>query len=62
MIAEWAHKLHCDNVIMGTRGLGTVTPLLLGSVTHEVIHEMDPGIPVTLVKHDSDIASSGDHR
>jgi nucleotide-binding universal stress UspA family protein len=49
-IATCAQTLHCDKVIMGTRGLGTVTQLLLGSVTHAVIHLMDPGIPVTLVK------------
>lgn len=50
LIAAWASKLGCDKVIMGTRGLGTVTQLLLGSVTNAVIHEMDPRIPVTLVK------------
>ena len=50
MIAAWAKKLHCDKVIMGTRGLGTMSQLLLGSVTHEAIHKMDPEIPVTLVK------------
>jgi nucleotide-binding universal stress UspA family protein len=49
-IAEWAKKLHCDKVIMGTRGLGTATQLLLGSVSHDAIHLMDPRIPVTLVK------------
>ena len=49
-IAAWALSLQCDKVIMGTRGLGTVTQLLLGSITHAVIHYMDPGIPVTLVK------------
>jgi nucleotide-binding universal stress UspA family protein len=53
-IAAYASKLHCDKVIMGTRGLGAVTQLLLGSVTHEVIHRIDPHIPVTLVKHGID--------
>lgn len=51
LIAEQAKKLDCDKVIMGTHGYGTVTQLLLGSVSHEVIHLMDPGIPVTLVKN-----------
>ncbi len=55
-IAEWARKLHCDKVIMGTRGLGTVRQLLLGSVTHEVIRQMHPGIPITLVKDGIDAA------
>ncbi len=35
---------------MGTHGYGTVTQLLLGSVSHEAIPMMDPEIPVTLVK------------
>jgi nucleotide-binding universal stress UspA family protein len=51
VIAEQAKKLHCDKVIMGTHGFGTVTQLLLGSVSHEAIHLMDPEIPVTLVKN-----------
>jgi nucleotide-binding universal stress UspA family protein len=53
-IAEQARKLGCDKVIMGTRGLGTVGQLLLGSVSHEAIHLMDPDIPVTLVKSGTD--------
>jgi nucleotide-binding universal stress UspA family protein len=56
VIAAWARKLHCDKVIMGTRGLGTVSQLLLGSVTHAVIHQLDPNIPVTLVKDGIDMA------
>ena len=51
VIADQATKLHCDKVIMGTHGFGTITQLLLGSVSHEAIHLMDPGIPVTLVKN-----------
>jgi nucleotide-binding universal stress UspA family protein len=50
-IAEQATKLQCDKVIMGTHGFGTITQLLLGSVSHEAIHLMDPAIPVTLVKN-----------
>jgi len=50
VIADSAKKLGCDKVIMGTRGLGTMSQLLLGSVSHEAIHLMDPAIPVTLVK------------
>ncbi|MEO8486412.1 MAG: universal stress protein [Betaproteobacteria bacterium] len=51
VIAEQARKLGCDEVIMGTHGFGRVTRLLHGSVSHEAIHLMDAGIPVTLVKH-----------
>lgn len=50
VIAECAQKMHCDKVIMGTHGFGTITQLILGSVSHEAIHQMDPRIPVTLVK------------
>jgi nucleotide-binding universal stress UspA family protein len=50
VIAHCAKELRCDKVIMGTRGRGTITQLLLGSVTHEAIHLMDPQIPTTLVK------------
>ena len=50
VIAEVAKELHCDKVIMGTHGYGTVKQLLMGSISHEAIHQMDPSIPVTLVK------------
>ena len=47
-IAAYAKDKACDQVIMGTRGLGSVSGLLLGSVTTKVIHLVD--VPVTLVK------------
>ena len=50
VIAEVAKELRCDKVIMGTHGYGTVKQLLMGSISHEAIHQMDPGIPITLVK------------
>jgi nucleotide-binding universal stress UspA family protein len=50
VIAECARELRCDKVIMGTHGFGTMLQLLLGSVSHEAIHQMDAQIPVTLVK------------
>jgi len=56
-IAGCAKQLGCDKVIMGTRGLGTMTQLLLGSITHETIHRMDSTIPVTLVKRAADSAT-----
>ncbi|WP_300654555.1 universal stress protein [Pseudomonas sp.] len=40
--------LQCDTVVMGTRGLGSFTGLLLGSVASRVIHEVS--VPVLLVK------------
>ena len=50
VIAEVAKELGCDKVIMGTHGRGTITQLLMGSVSHEAIHKLDPSIPITLVK------------
>ena len=50
VIAEVAKELGCDKVIMGTHGYGTVRQLLMGSISHAAIHQLDPGIPVTLVK------------
>lgn len=50
VIAACAKDLRCDKVIMGTHGFGTIAQLLLGSISHEAIHQMDPRIPVTLVK------------
>lgn len=47
-IAEYAKKKHATTIIMGTRGLGTVTGLVLGSVTTKVLSLVD--IPVLLVK------------
>ncbi|MBI3451411.1 MAG: universal stress protein [Rhodospirillales bacterium] len=47
-IAAFARELGCDQIVMGTRGLGAAAGLLLGSVTTEVLRQTD--IPVTLVK------------
>jgi nucleotide-binding universal stress UspA family protein len=49
-IAECARDLRCTQVIMGTHGFGKITHWLIGSVTRETIHLIDPMIPVTLVK------------
>jgi nucleotide-binding universal stress UspA family protein len=50
VIAECAKELHCQKVIMSTRGFGIFPQLLLGSVSRKVIHQIYPQIPVTLVK------------
>ena len=52
-IARYARELHCDQVIMGTRGLGSggvaaISGLLMGSIATKVLHLVDA--PVTLVK------------
>lgn len=41
-------QLGCDTVVMGTRGLGSFTGMLLGSVANRVVHEVS--VPVLLVK------------
>lgn len=47
-IAEYARDNHCDAIVMGTRGLGPVAGLVMGSVAMKVVHLVE--IPVTLVK------------
>lgn len=47
-IAEFAVCHGCDQIVMGTRGLGGVKGALLGSVTSEVLHLT--ALPVLLVK------------
>ncbi len=47
-IAAQVVAQQCDAVVMGTRGLGVVQSLLLGSTTLTVIHLVD--VPVTLIK------------
>jgi nucleotide-binding universal stress UspA family protein len=48
VITEYARDKRCDQILMGTRGLGSVAGLLLGSVATKVIHLSD--VPVLLVK------------
>lgn len=43
-----ARETQADQIVMGTRGLGRLRGLLLGSVATQVVHLAD--IPVTLVK------------
>ena len=47
-IIQYAQQHQCDMIVMGTRGMGTVANLVLGSVATKVIHLAN--IPVTLVK------------
>lgn len=48
VIASFASKLGCGQIVMGTRGLGSAFGLLLGSVATHVISHVD--VPVTLIK------------
>lgn len=47
-IASYARTNECTSIFMGTRGLGLVTGLVLGSIATKVISLSD--IPVTLIK------------
>ena len=48
VVCQYAKEKRCDQIVMGTRGLGTVSRTLLGSVASKVIH-LAP-VPVLLVK------------
>jgi len=47
-IAQCADDRQCDMIIMGTRGMGAIGNLLMGSVSTRVVHFAH--VPVTLVK------------
>ena len=47
-LLEHAENHACDGIVMGTRGLGSVTGLLMGSVASKVVH--GALVPVTLVR------------
>lgn len=47
-IARVAREKGCAQIVMGTRGLGTVSGMLLGSIATKVIHLAD--VPVLLLK------------
>jgi nucleotide-binding universal stress UspA family protein len=48
MIVKRAEELDCAGIVMGTRGMGAVGNLVLGSVSTKVLHLTH--LPVTLIK------------
>ncbi len=48
VLARIARERGCMGIVMGTRGLGELEQVLLGSTAHKVVHLAD--VPVTLVK------------
>jgi nucleotide-binding universal stress UspA family protein len=48
VIAEFAAERNADQIVMGTRGLGTHTGALLGSVTQETLEHAT--VPVVVVR------------
>ena len=47
-ITAYAKQKGCDQIVMGTRGAGAISNLVIGSVATKVIHLAD--VPITLVK------------
>lgn len=50
-LSALADELGCDYIVMGTRGLGAISGIVLGSVTRKVLHLAN--VPVTCVKRES---------
>ena len=48
LIAKYVKTHGCELIVMGTRGLGSVQSMMLGSVATKVLHLVS--VPVTLVK------------
>lgn len=48
VITRFAKERNCDEIVIGTRGLGGLTSLLMGSVAIKIIHQAT--VPVLLVK------------
>jgi len=48
VIAEFSQKYHCEQIVMGTRGLGAIAQIVLGSVATKVLHLA--AMPVMLVR------------
>ena len=47
-VNDAVQRFGCDTVVMGTRGLGSFTGMLMGSVANRVVHEVS--VAVLLVK------------
>lgn len=47
-IAKYADSAGCDGIVMGTRGMGPLANLVMGSVATQVVHLTR--LPVTLIK------------
>lgn len=48
VISRFASEQGCDEIVIGTRGLGGLSSLLVGSVATKIIHQAT--VPVLLVK------------
>jgi nucleotide-binding universal stress UspA family protein len=48
VISRFAREQGCDEIIIGSRGLGNISSMLVGSVASKIIHMAS--VPVVLVK------------
>lgn len=48
VIADFAREYHCDLIVLGNRGMGTIKNLMLGSVATKVVHLAE--VPILLVR------------
>ncbi len=48
VVAQAIREFKCEQIVMGTRGMGTVANMLMGSVATKVLHVVD--VPVLFVK------------
>jgi nucleotide-binding universal stress UspA family protein len=49
-IVKYAEEGKFGQIIMGTRGLSDLSGIILGSVSHQVLHLAKPDCPIMLVK------------
>lgn len=48
VVKNYVTQKNCDHIVMGTRGLGAVPGLLLGSAATKILSSVE--VPVTLIK------------
>ncbi len=48
VIVDYAREKGCEQIVIGTRGMGSITGMLLGSVATKVVHLSE--VPVLLIK------------
>ncbi len=48
VLTDFASSSHCNLIVMGTKGMGALDSLLLGSVAQQALHLAH--LPITLVK------------
>jgi nucleotide-binding universal stress UspA family protein len=60
VLNDFALCHQCDQIVMGTRGLGALSGALLGSVSHQVLEKTS--LPVTLINQINNQRFQGERR